>query len=176
MRYLIMCEGTNEEVLINLLLEKNKLKITYDDLIGRRIYHARQIKHPLIITELKHYNDLVTVIRIGDKQNEKLNIPNDLKRIISKERIYKYCTKPELEILLIISENMLHEYEKVKKEMSPKEYAKKNIKLNGKKYDQSNEFLIDYYRNVNKLISSIKNYKKYKKHLKDEFYLADLLK
>ena len=60
-----------------------------------------------------------------------------------------------------------------------KHLLKKNIKYNGKKYDQSSEFLKMYYsgNNTKQLISNIKKYKIYKKHHnKDELYLADLLK
>lgn len=71
------------------------------------------------------------------------------------------------------------EYEKVKSKMSPKTFAKKNIIMNGKKYDQSAEFIKMYYggdRVVN-LLDNIKKYKTYKKqHEKDELYLADILK
>ena len=61
MKYLILCEGTNEETLINLLLDNNKLKVTRDDLIGRRPYNVRQLKNPVIKTELKHYNNSVII-------------------------------------------------------------------------------------------------------------------
>ena len=97
--------------------------------------------------------------------------------IVNKKDIYKYCTKPELEILLIINEGLLKDYEKVKSIESPKTFAKKNIKFNDKKYDQSSDFLKNYYSDINKLIKNLKEYKKYKKkHNKDELYLADLLK
>ena len=93
-------------------------------------------------------------------------------------KIYKYCTKPELEILLILNENLIKEYDKVKSSQSPKTFAKKYIKYNGKKYDQSSEFLSIYYKGtrVENLIKNITDYKKYKKHNKDELYLYDLLK
>lgn len=178
MRILLMCEGQNEEVLLNILLNSNVLKFTRDDLIGRKPYPIRQLTHPVIKTELKHYNSEVKIYRVGDKQTDKLVIPSELKNIIHKDNIYKYCTKPELEMLLILSEKMEKEYEKVKSTETPKIFAKKNIKYNGRKYDQSAQFLEMYYgSNVKRLIDSIKKYKKYKKqHNKDELYLADILK
>lgn len=179
MKYLLMCEGSNEELLVNLLLDMNALKITRDDLIGRKPYHIRQIKHPAIISELKHYNDIVTIYRIGDKQNDKITIPVKIKNIVSQDRIFKYCTKPELEILLIINEGLFKEYQKVKSNITPKEFVKENIKFNGMKYDQSCEFLNQYYgnNNIKKLINNIKEYKSLnKKHNKDELYLSDLLR
>lgn len=176
MKYLIMCEGTNEETLMNLLLDSDKLKITRDDLIGRKPYNVRQLKNPVIKTELKHYNDRVTIYRIGDKQNDVLVIPKDLKRIVFKESIFKYCTKPEMEMLIIINENLVMEFNK-SKEM-PKDFAKRNIRYNGKRYEPTNVFLKDYYggERVNNLIQNIIEYKRIKKHNKDELYLADLLK
>jgi hypothetical protein len=179
MRILVLCEGQNEEVIINLLLDSNSLIFTRDDLIGRRIYAIRQLDNPFIKTELKHYGEMVKVFRIGDKQTDSLLIPKELKGIINKSEIYKYCTKPEFEILLIINENLEKEYEKTKSKKSPKAFSKEYIKYNGIKYDQTKEFSEMYYggKNINKLIFNIKKYKSYKrKHNKDELYLADLLK
>ena len=179
MRIFLMCEGQNEEVLLNLLLEANALRFTRDDLIGERVYPIRQLNNPTIKSELKHYGMPVKVYRVGDKQTDKLSIPRDLKSIVLNKEIYKFCTKPELEMLLILNEGLEKEYEKVKNEKSPKEFAKENIKYNGRKYDQSSEFLKEYYggKNINNLINNIKKYKTYKKqHTKNELYLADLLK
>ena len=178
MRILLLCEGQNEEVLLNQLLDSDSLCFTRDDLIGRRPYPIRQLSNPTIKSELKHYGMPVEVYRVGDKQNDKFPIPKDLKNIVSKKEIYKYCTKPELEMLLILNEGLEKEYEKVKSKISPKSFAKKRIIYNGIKYDQSSEFLEMYYgNNINKLINSIKKYKSYKKHHnKDELYLAHLLK
>ncbi len=179
MRILLLCEGQNEEVLLNLLLDVNALVFDRDDLIGRRVYPVRQLNNPTIKSELKHYGSPVKVYRVGDKQNDKLVIPRDLRNIVFYDEIYKYCTKPELEMLLIINEGLEKEYEKVKSTESPKVFAKRFVKCNGVKYDQSSSFLKDYYggSSVNNLIDNIKKYKNYKKqHDKDELYLADLLK
>ena len=81
--------------------------------------------------------------------------------------------------MLILNENMEKEYEKVKKKETPKDFAKRNIKFNGKRYNQSSEYLEMYFGgdNIDKLVKSIKKYKSYKKHKsKSELYLADLLK
>lgn len=172
-----MCEGQNEAVILNLLLDANVLNFTRDDLIGRRPYPVRQLTNPVIKSELKHNFLPVKVYRVGDKQKDKLIIPKDLKNIVSSKEIYKYCTKPELEMLLILNEGLEKEYEKVKSSESPKVFAMKNVSLNGKNYDQSSNFIEAYYSNINYLINSIKKYKTYKKHHnKDELYLADLIK
>lgn len=177
MKFLVLCEGSNEEVMFNLLLEANKLKIKKDDLIGLRCYNVRQLSNPTIMSLLRMYNREVTVLRIGDTQKDKLKIPNELKHIISCGRIKKYCTLPEFEILLIINEGLYNEYLKTKN-IKPKEFAKANINYNRRKYDQSDEFIELYYggKRLSILISNLKEYKRLKKHKKDDLYLADLLR
>ena len=178
MKRLIMCEGPNELKVINILLENDALIFTEDDLLGLTAYHARQIKSSTQVrTALNLYpgND-VLVIRVGDKQTDKLTIPADYKEKITG--IEKYCTMPELEMLLIISEGLLTEFEKVKSSMSPKEFAKAHIVYNKVRYDNSTQFFEDYYGgNCEKLITAIREYRHIKgSHRKDELYLADLLK
>lgn len=103
MKRLIMCEGPNELEIMRILLRHDKLIFGEDDLIGLTPFHARQITgNAQVRTELNIYpgND-VLVMRIGDVQNEKLAIPEDYRDKITG--IEKYCTKPELEMLLIIA-------------------------------------------------------------------------
>ena len=178
MKRLILCEGPNELKVIHILLEYDALIFTEDDLLGLTAYHARQIKsNTQVRTALNMYpgND-VLVMRIGDKQTDKLVIPADYKDKITA--IEKYCTLPELEMLLIISEGLVREYEKAKSGTSPKEFAKANITYNRKRYDNSTHFFEDYYGgDCEKLIVAIREYKRIKgAHKKDELYLADLLK
>lgn len=178
MKRLIMCEGPNELGIMRILLENDKLIFGEDDLIGLEPYHARQItSNGQVRTQLNMYpgND-VLVMRIGDVQNETLKIPKDYKEKIIK--VEKYCTKPELEMLLIISEGLVAEFEKTKSNVTPKEFAKQHIRCGRKKYDNSTQFYNDYYGlNPDALVEAIKEYKRIKgAHKKDELYLADLLK
>lgn len=172
----MMCEGANEEKLLELLLDSGSLKITRDDLIGRKPYHIRGLNNPYIKSELRRYNKEVLVYRIGDKQNDKLKIPTELEDIVLRKNIYKYCTKPELEILLIINEGKYKDF--LKSGRTPKGYAKENIKINKKYYDNSTQFYEEYYggSRIKLLVSNIKEYKRIKKHSSDECYLFDLLK
>ncbi len=177
MKYLILCEGSNELTLINLLLESNKLKIKKEDLINLVPFNVKQLSNPTIISHLTTYNKPVTVLRIGDTQRDRFSIPNELKHIVSKDRIIKYCTLPELEILLIINEGMYKQFIK-SGEKKPKTFAKRNIIYNKIRYNQSNEFLKMYYggKRISCLINNLKEYKKLKKHNNDEKYLIDLIK
>ncbi len=176
MKLLIMCEGPNEKEIIDILLEHGKLIFMADDLLGLVPYHARQIKNSgQVKAALNIYPEEVKVLRVGDTQSEKLTIPAEYKHKIVGEE--KYCTKPELEILLIISEGLYDQYEKVKSKMKPKDFAKQNIKLGKKRYNNSTQFYRDYYgNNVDSLVSAIIVYRRKKgTHKKDELYLADLL-
>ncbi len=177
MKILIMCEGPNELEIVRILLENDCFSFTEEDLLNLTPYHARQIKSSTAVkTALNIYpeNDVV-VYRIGDKQNEKLKIPEEYKDKI--QRIEKYCTKPELEMLLIISEGLTDDFEKVKSRISPKDFAKAKIIFGGKRYNNSTKFYKDYYSGrVDLLIDSIKEYKRIKSHANLELYLADLLK
>ena len=177
MKYLIMCEGPNELEIIRILLEYDKLIFTEDDLLNLVPYHARQIaSNPAVRTALNLYHGDVHVLRIGDKLNEELKIPKEYKGKI--KRIEKYCTKPELEMLLIISEGLQADFEKEKSRKSPKSFSKENVSFNRKRYDNSTAFYRDYYgERIDLLVDTIKRYKQLKgKHQKDELYLADLLK
>ena len=176
-KLLIMCEGPNEKEIVNILLANNCLKFTEDDLLGLTPYHARQIKTSASVrTELNIYPGKVKILRIGDKTSDKLIIPADYKdKIISVE---KYCTKPELEMLFILAENLESNYEKVKSKTKPKDFAKKYISIGKKKYDNSTSFYTEYFGNNSQLlVSCIKKYHQHNgSHKKDEHYLDELLK
>ena len=178
MKRLIMCEGPNELTLINILLENDALVFSEDDLLGLAAYHARQIKtNAQVRLALNLYNgNDVTVMRVGDKQTDRLVIPADFKEKICS--VEKYCTLPELEMLLIISEGLVNEFEKVKSTVRPKVFAKEHIRYNRKSYDNSSGFYRDYYgSDCWKLINAIRDYKRIRgSHKKDELYLADILK
>lgn len=177
MKKLIMCEGPNELAIINLLLDAELLNFSRDDLLGLSAYFARQIdKSTVVQTQLRLYNGDLEIIRIGDKITDKLRIPKDCEKRISS--VMKYCTKPELEMLLIISEDLFDEFNKVKSSTKPKDFAKTHIRCGNKRYNNSTQFYIDFYYGYEmSLVDAIKGYaQKNKSHKGDEHYLAELLK
>lgn len=99
--------------------------------------------------------------------------PNHLKMKIGVIR--KYCTKPELEILLIINEKLVVQFHKGK--MRAKEFAKRHIIFQKMIYDNSSKFYEKYYGDrIICLVDNLKEYKRIKKQGKDELYLIDLIK
>ena len=79
---------------------------------------------------------------------------------------------------MIIAEGLESEFEKVKSTMSPKDFAKANIRLGRRRYDNSTEFYYDYFASdPGKLVNAVKKYKQLRgRHRRGELYLADILK
>lgn len=174
MKYLLMCEGTNEKTLIELLLEHNKLIFNLDDLINLEVFHARQFV-PYIISLINSYYGNIKVIRIGDKQTDLLKIPKEIANKIKKEDIIKCRTSFELEILLIINEGLYKEFLKQKSKLSAKEFAKKYVRYNKKHYDGTSKFWFLYYnKRIDCLIKNIIECSRLTKIASKEIYLADL--
>lgn len=120
------------------------------------------------------YPGEVKVLRVGDKQSDALRIPAEYKSKII--RVEKYCTKPELEMLLILAESMESKFAKAK--MKAKDFAKENISFGKYKYDNSTAFYREYFGDSPELlVKCIKKYHKHNgSHNKDEHYLMELLK
>jgi hypothetical protein len=171
-----MCEGPNELAVINLLLDNDKLTFTRDDLLDMRPFHARQLDSTQLKPALDAYHGDLAIYRVGDKLSDKLKIPKELlPKIVSQE---KFCTKPELEMLFIIAENLVSAFEKVKSAQKPKNFCKQNIVFNHKKYDNSTQFYCEYFGDrIDLLVNAITEYyRTHGKHRPDENYLFNLLK
>lgn len=179
MKRLVMCEGPNEKAVVEMLLDAGRMEFSRDDLVGLTVYHARQLTAPVIKTALSIYTGEFEVYRIGDTMTDKLSVPADYRDRI--KGVSKFCTKPELEMLLIIAEGKETAFEKVKagkKRMKAKDFSKANIVHNRVYYNNSTQFYRDYFgSDIEKLVEVIRKYKQsHGAHGKDEGYLADLLK
>lgn len=176
MKILIMCEGPNELKIVNLLLDNNKLKFTRDNLLDMRPFHARQLTSSQLKPALDAYHGDIEIYRIGDKMSDALKVPKELLPVIKSQA--KFCTKPELEMLLIIAENKASDFEKLKAKQKPKDFCKQNVIFKRKKYDNSTVFYDDYFGDrIELLVSAITEYHRtHGKHKSDEGYLFDLLK
>lgn len=179
-KILLLCEGKNEEKLLEILLDEGALIFKKEDLLELRAFPIPyNIKSPFIISSIIHNGEQIDIIRVKDSQNDNIVIPREIKKYVSKDRVYDYCTKPEIEMLLIFNENLMNEYLKVKSKVKPKTFAKNNIVYKGHRYDNSTQFYDEYYggkENKGKLVNNIKGYRKYQTNKHGEKYLADLLK
>lgn len=152
--------------LINKLLDDNVLIFCRKDILDRRPIHFRQPRFIAPLINTLPPDEPLIFYRIGDTQKDEYDL-SCLSCRADKITIYKVCTKPELEILVIIKENHYDKYLKVKSKIQPKQYLKNELSSLGKFSD---------YVLQNDMTEPIKKYKNLKQHKKDEIYLADLLK
>ena len=163
----LSCEGPSEVQLIVILIENGDLIFTFDDILDNRPIHMRQPKTVLPLINILPPDEEIVFYRIGDTQREDFDI-SCLDQIRSEHvTVKKVCTKPEIEILIIINEHLYEEYMKVKSKMSPKQFVKAYIPGYTNFYD---------YISDHNMVWSIKEYKRIKQNDKDELYLSDLLK
>ena len=78
-------------------------------------------------------------------------------------------------MLLIIHEGLFKEYQKVKSTKKPKVFAKENIKHNGVRYNNTSEWIKQYFEEV-ELKKLLSEYKKLLRHDKTQKHLLDLVK
>lgn len=175
MKILIMCEGSNELKVINMLLDADKLRFTRDDILDMRPFHARQLTSPQLKPALDSYHGPIEAYWIGDKMTDNLK---DQKYYLNIVSVRKYCTLPELEMLLIIAEGLFDDYEKVKSKQKPKEFCKNNSSFNRKRHNTSTEFYDNYFfGHIDLLVGAIIEYRRlHSTHKKGQGYIADLLK
>lgn len=162
----LACEGACEVYLMQQLLDNDCLIFNKKEILDRRPIHMRQPKEISALIDTLSVNEKIVFYRIGDTQKEDFSLSCFWAR---KENIsvYKVCTKPEIEILIIINEHLHEEYMKTKSKVSPKQFVKTHIK----DYVSFN----DYIQNHD-MIWSIKEYKRIKRNDKNELYIDDLLK
>ncbi len=168
MKYLIVTEGSSELALISVLIDKNIFKFNVNDMLDDKPHHKRQLDgyvYALIRSLPK--GEEITIIRIGDTLKDNLKIDKSIKSKIKE--IIKVCTKPELEKLIIINENLTDEFNKTKDK--PSTFLKKQ-KIG---YSKSYKYMYEYFCNID-IIKVLSEYKRIKKHKKDEYYLIDFIR
>ena len=164
-----ICEGSAEEVIIDILLAADLLIFTRDSLLGGELIRTRggeafARKHLGLDLEEK-----VTVLRILDSRNESFRIPSSYSWKISD--VYQVITSPEIEMLIILNEGLYKEY--CKSGIKPSDYCKQNLHM----YDvKTKAFVRDYFSDPHDLRNAIIEYKRVKKLPKGELCLADLLR
>ena len=164
----VLCEGGSEAAIIDILLENNLLSFTKVDLIDEKIIRLRQAKKFEERYLRKSFNDKVTIIRILDSRNECFKISKAYK---NKVDIINVITAPEIEMLIICSENKYNDYKH--SNLKPSEYCKQILHMsNVKTYD----FVKTYFSDISKLLDAIKEYHRVSNIKNNEYTLLDLLK
>lgn len=167
-----ICEGSSEKAIMEILLENDKLIFTIDDVIdktqpilGSYYRKAKYFENDHLGKDFDDKPIVIYYIHDSKKENYRLNKKYD------KFVKYRSClTRPEIEILYIISVNKYDNYKNKFHMMKPSEYVKLKLKItNVKQY----KFIKEYFSNVDLLVDCLKKYKKYNP---DDFTIFDLLK
>ena len=165
-----ICEGSAERAIMELLLDDNKLKFTSEELLEGEIIRHRSAKEFENRYLRKGFSKQITVLRILDSRNENFKLSKAYK---DKVAVIDVITAPEIEMLIICSENKYSEFHKYKSNMKPSEFCKTKLNFSRVK---DYEFVKDYFSDTEILLKSIHEYRRVSKIIKGECTLFDLLK
>lgn len=163
-----ICEGTAEQVIIDLLLDNNKLIFSRNELLEHEVLRCRTGKNFEEQYLRKGFTEQITVFRILDSRRENFKLS---KAYQSKVKIINVITAPEIEMLVIINEGKYSDYKKSGKK--PSEYCKSDLKYREVK---SATFVKSYFDDIDILIRAIIEYKRVSNVKRNEITLADILK
>ncbi len=163
-----ICEGTAENAIMDILLDNDLLIFTRGELLEEKVLRCRDGKSFEEKYLRKGFMDKISVIRILDSRRENFRIS---KAYEHKVDVINVITAPEIEMLIILSEDKYKEFKKSGKK--PSEFCKENLKMSGIK---SKDFVKSYFLDSTVLVAAIKKYHEITKIHKGEYALLDLLK
>ena len=163
-----LCEGTAAEVIINILLDNDKLIFNRSQLIEETPLRCRDAKTFETRHLRKGFTDQISIIRILDSRREKFNLSKAYQHKID---VINVITAPEIEMLVILAENKYTEYKSSHKK--PSDFCTQNLQY---RHVKSRDFVQDYFQDADKLIAAIREYKRVSNIPHGEYSLADLLK
>lgn len=164
----VICEGTAEEVIINLLLDNHMLIFEREELIEEKPLRCRSAKTFESRYLRKSYENQISVIRVLDSHREKFKLS---KAYCGKVDVINIVTAPEIEMLIIFREGKYEEYKKSGKK--PSIFCKENLSIRNVK---SAEFVAEYFSDINDLRDAIIQHHSKTKVQKGEYTLYDLIK
>lgn len=162
-----ICEGSAEQAVMEMLIEEDRLIFTEDILLSGEIIRSRNAKKFEETYLRKGFKEKITVLRILDSRNEQFKLS---KAYLNKEEVIDIITAPEIEMLIILNEEKYDEFKK--SGMKPNEFCKVKLKYHSVK---TYKFVKDYFSDVDKLLSSIEEYKRVSHIRKGEYTLSDLI-
>ena len=162
-----ICEGTAEQVIMDLLLDNNKLIFSRQELLEHEVLRCRTGKNFEEQYLRKGFTEQITVFRILDSRRENFKLS---KAYQSKVKIINVITAPEIEMLVILNEGKYADYKK--SGMKPSIYCKSILKLHDVK---SATFVKSYFNDIDILIRAIIEYKRVSDVKRNEITLADIL-
>jgi len=171
---LFICEGSAERVIIEKLLEADKLIISkqqaiLDSIENRPTTTCRKAKKVQETFLEYDYDGPVAIVRIIDSLQEKFKLSSPYNKI----PVYSFYTRPEIEMLAIIKENQYDQYNQNRKSYKPSDFCKQKLNLSKIKQEK---FLQNYWNDPEEICKCIQTYNQKHSPKKGEHSLADLLK
>ena len=163
-----ICEGSAEHAIMDILIENEKLIFSDKRLLSGEIIRCRNAKTFEKTYLRKGFNEKITVLRILDSRNEQFTLS---KAYVDKIEVINVITAPEIEMLILVSEGKYNEFKK--SGIKPSEFCKVKLKYPSVK---TYTFVKEYFSDVDRLISSIKEYKRVSRIRNGEHTLADLIR
>lgn len=164
-----ICEGTAEEVIINKLLEADRLIFTRQYLLENELIRTRSAASFEQRYLRKDYQAKITVLRILDSRRERFKISKAYEHKIAA--VYNIITAPEIEILIILNEGKYDAYKRSGKK--PSNFCKEDLKMGNVK---SREFVGNYFSDISCLTAAIREYRRVSNIPSGEYSLTDILK
>ena len=163
-----ICEGSAENAIIDILLDHELLIFQREDMLEEEVIRCREGKKFEEKYLRKGFQGKISVIRILDSRRENFKLS---KAYANKVDVINVITAPEIEMLIIFSENKYKEFKKSAKK--PSSFCKEDLKMaEVKSYD----FVKEYFKDPNVLVAAIKKYHEMSKVPKGEYTLLDLLR
>jgi len=163
-----ICEGAAESAIMDVLLNNDLLVFKREEMLDESVIRCRDGKTFETRYLRKGFKEQISVIRILDSRRENFKLS---KAYESKVDVINIITAPEIEMLIIFSEDKYNEFKKSGKK--PSIFCKEDLKMSSVK---SYDFVKKYFENPEILVKAIKKYNEISKIRKGEYTLLDLLK
>ena len=164
---LFVCEGGAERIVIRKLIESEQLLCRPENIVEvTSLRSASAIEQKFLGYD---YDKDLIIARVLDSKTERFTLGN-----LYRDR-FSVCnirTSPEIEMLVIINEHQLTEFNKVKSRIKPSQFCIRELGFtNVKKPD-----FLETYWSKETLLCAIREYKRIHRTPPGEFCLADMLR
>ena len=173
---IISCEGTAEQVAVDILLEADALVFSEADVVDvTRLRKASDIQDnylnldydwPVCIVNLD-YDWPVCIVRVLDSRKERFKLGN---LYAGRFPVVSYVTHPEIEVLAIIREGSWRRWHGGR--MKPSDFCKQELGM----HEVKREGFLKSYWDADSLTAAAREYKRLSKIPKGELCLADLIR
>lgn len=162
---IITCEGTAEQVAVDILLEADALVFSEADVVDvTRLRKASDIQDNYLNLD---YDWPVCIVRVLDSRKERFKLGN---LYAGRFPVVSYVTHPEIEVLAIIREGSWRRWHGGR--MKPSDFCKQELGM----HEVKREGFLKSYWDADSLTAAAREYKRLSNIPKGELCLADLIR